>query len=684
MGTTTAPTMTASPGWGTPAYMSPEQIAGESLTPQTDLYAMGAVVHEMVTGRLPFGSHALFRTALDARWRSAIYKCLERDPAARFGTTDEFVRALEGKDTKPFAKARWKTVGLVAAAAVTVVAAVMWWLSPTVKKAVVGRVPALARVLMPAQRSVAFLPFSHSPQTPDSEAFGEGVAVALTEQLRLALSLQRGDDRLWVLPAAEVIDAGLTTAGGARRRLGVNLVVGGRITRDERRVSIALDLEDSGEKTTTGRDAFEISTGAQMFLPVTITRLSALLGVPLTPATTESLAMGSTMMPAAEDLYLRGRGYLAHREAVVDQAIDALQRALAIDSEYALAHAALGEAYRQKYLATRDAAFIPQAQATSDRAIALAPSVAYARAVRGLVYTSTGQHERGMRDLQLALDADPGLVEARRGLAEALEEEGALDKSEAIYRQQIAQYPQYWNAHEQLGSFQFRHGRYREAETSFLNGLQYAPDNTRAISNLAGLYILTERYAAAQGELEHGLELSPDVLSYNNLSWVYVFQNRFADAVPPMEEAVRLPGATSFHWGNLARVYRWANRPAQAKTTYETALRMARQEVAVNPRNAKIRVNLAQLLAETGQRSEALSELTSTLERAPSDMRVVFTSALVHELTGDRTAALQALETAARGGHSVAEIRRHPDLARLREDPKYLEILKAIPNQSLQ
>src|SRR5262249_9549952 len=105
----------------------------------------------------------------------------------------------------------------------------------------------------------------------------------------------------------------------------------------------------------------------------------------------------------------------------------------------------------------------------------------------------------------------------------------------------------------------------------------------------------------------------------------------------------------------------------------------ARQETSVNPADSLIRANLAYLLAETGQRGEALAEITSTIQRAPTDMLVRFKSALVYELTGDRTSALQALEAAARGGHSIVEIRRHPDLARLREDPRYFRVLTMAP-----
>ena len=79
--TTNALTMIARPGVGTPAYMAPEQIAGTRLTPQTDIFALGVVVQEMISG-----SPISARVPLEPRWRAAIEKCLQRDTAARFKT----------------------------------------------------------------------------------------------------------------------------------------------------------------------------------------------------------------------------------------------------------------------------------------------------------------------------------------------------------------------------------------------------------------------------------------------------------------------------------------------------------------------------------------------------------------------------------------------------------------------
>lgn len=86
---------------GTPTYMSPEQLMGEKLTTASDIYSLGLVLYEMVTGVRPFRGESnwtetLKRLAadplapidvipgLDPRWNRTIVRCLQRDPARRF------------------------------------------------------------------------------------------------------------------------------------------------------------------------------------------------------------------------------------------------------------------------------------------------------------------------------------------------------------------------------------------------------------------------------------------------------------------------------------------------------------------------------------------------------------------------------------------------------------------------
>jgi eukaryotic-like serine/threonine-protein kinase len=102
---------------GTAAYMAPEQAEGHEATAASDIYSLGLVMYEMVTGQRPHaGTTAISMLLrrlrepaptprlhvpdLDPRWTAAILRCLERDPADRFTAAMEVVKALRGEDVR--------------------------------------------------------------------------------------------------------------------------------------------------------------------------------------------------------------------------------------------------------------------------------------------------------------------------------------------------------------------------------------------------------------------------------------------------------------------------------------------------------------------------------------------------------------------------------------------------------
>lgn len=131
---------------GTPPYIAPEQLEGGPVTPATDVYALGVVLYEMLTGTLPFSGQSPLSLAmkrlkespvslhahvpgLDTKWQEVTLRCLERDPSDRFATAEDVVAALRGEPLGRANHARRRT-GLLTGLLLAVSVATFWWLFP--------------------------------------------------------------------------------------------------------------------------------------------------------------------------------------------------------------------------------------------------------------------------------------------------------------------------------------------------------------------------------------------------------------------------------------------------------------------------------------------------------------------------------------------------------------------------
>ena len=148
----------AAPSAGSPAYMAPERLQGHAASAAGDVYALGVVIHEMVTGALPFaGQPALARLdqpapppsrrapGLPPHWDAVVLRCLARDPAQRFGDPREVARALAEPPAHRAPRRAPAIAGLAIAA--TIAGAVVWraWPAPAGRPAL-PRDPAVAEL----------------------------------------------------------------------------------------------------------------------------------------------------------------------------------------------------------------------------------------------------------------------------------------------------------------------------------------------------------------------------------------------------------------------------------------------------------------------------------------------------------------------------------------------------------
>jgi len=353
---------------GTPDYMAPEQVEGGELSPATDVYALGLVMYEMVTGVRPFAGSTPLAVAvrrlneaprppreivsgLDPAWDAAILRCLQRQPRDRFQRAGDVVKALGAAPAPAGLTIGHRValgVGLLAVLAAAI--AVPLWRVSNEPAAGVSEGPSSA----PSRRSVAVLGFRNVSGRPDaawlSTAFAEMLATELAagEQLRTipGENVARMKDDLALTDADAYAS---DTLGRIRDRLGSDLVVfGSYVTVGEPGAAmIRLDarLQDSREgqiialvsETSPEKDVLQLVSRTGL-------RLRERLDIDALPASAVAEVQASLpKTPEAARLYAEGLERLRSFDALA--ARDLLERAAKADRQFPLAYSALAQAW---------------------------------------------------------------------------------------------------------------------------------------------------------------------------------------------------------------------------------------------------------------------------------------------------------------------------------------------------
>jgi serine/threonine-protein kinase len=410
--------------------------------------------------------------------------------------------------------------------------------------------------------------------------------------------------------------------------------------------------------------------------------LEAVLGMlemPVAAAERRALVPRDTAVGPAGALYLQGRGYLQYfeRPENVDRAIDAFDGALKLDSTYARAFAARGEAYWRKSDFGERQRWIEAAVASCAQALVFDAALASAHACLGQVNNATGRYEAAALDFERALERDPTDDDAYAGLALANERLNRIEDAEKIYQRAIALRPHYWVNHNRLGHFYYSQGRYPEAVHQFTQVVALAPDSFRGYSNLGGTLVLTGQYDEAISALRRSVEIRPDAAGFSNLGTAYFNRGRFEDAAATFEQAVKLADTNYELWGNLADAqYFIPPLKAQAATSYRKAITLAAPDLKVNPRNHLVLINLANYHAMVGERSQAATFLDRALAVAPKDGFVLFRAAIALHQLGEQDRALDALARAVAAGFPKTTVLETPNFNDLWQDPRFQKLVR--------
>jgi serine/threonine protein kinase/tetratricopeptide (TPR) repeat protein len=694
---------------GTLEYMSPEQAMGTQLDQRSDIFSVGLIFYELLTGKAPYDADTAIaslmkRTREDAkpasdvdhsvpRSLSAIVgRCLEREPVNRYHSVVELLQQLTTWEANPNISAealskmiahpvvhssrfnvdlpgsRWMWIAgavLVVALAAFVGRTILSHPGP--QENVVRGIPPLSK-----GKYVAILPLK---QVGDAKALGyvaDGIEEALATKL-----FQLKEIHLASTDAVEKVAAKDQPIGKLAQQLGVNLVLQGMVQGNSDKLRVTLSLDDA----TKGRlwsQEFSGIPGDLLALEDQIYG-NVVTALALKPSNEELARSGAhpTENVKAYDLYLQGRNVLrnSHGRDETRKAADLFEQAIEKDSNFALAFAGLADASDRMYGESKESIWAQKATMAAEQAERLSSTLPEVHLSLGTVYSSTGKNAQAITELKRALELAPNSDEAYRRLGDAYLASGRAEEAIAAYKNAAAANPYFWWNHNALGRAYLQLGDSAKAMESFQKVIELASDNSIGYDNIGTVYFRQGQWLTAIPHFQKALSLAPDAITYSNLGTCYFFLKRYDESVKMFQKATELTPNSEEILGNLGDAYRWSGHSEQAAQAYDKAITLAFQELQVNPRSYTIMGDLALYYAKKGDATNALQYIQRARSISPEDLQLMYSEVQVKALIGKPEDALKALRPALQKGYAAQEAWNDPELAKLQALPQFSQLV---------
>ena len=378
---------------GTPAYVSPEQAAGETnLDGKSDQYSLACVVYEMITGERPFAGATpqaimakrfsetpkplrAIRNTVPESVEKAVSRAMSTDSSARYSTTAQFGQALASGSL----------------------------VTPT-------NTSALPVAAVSAAKSVAVLPFANQSADPENEYLTDGIADEIISALTKIQSL-----RVASRTSAFAFKGKHEDISEIGHKLKVSTVLEGSVRRHGNKLRVTAQLVNVADGSNLWSERYDREIEDIFEIQDDISQaIVKALRVILSEGEKKQIEKARAVDVKAYDYYLRGRQYFHHfRRKSLEFARQMFNRAIEIDPDYARAHAGVADSCSllYKYFDAREAN-LRQADVASLKAIELEPDLGEAHVARAIALSMSKRYEEAAAEFDEALRLDPTLFEA--------------------------------------------------------------------------------------------------------------------------------------------------------------------------------------------------------------------------------------------------------------------------------